>query len=246
VNATAQLLLVESKLLSRDLGNLVFGLVFPAVLLLVLGLIPGFTDPNPDLAGARMIDLYTPIVLVLTFAIVGISALGHAIATARTTGVLRRLRLTPVGPLRLLGAQFVSHLVLALAGSALAVLVVVAVHDVAGPQSWIGFLLALAASAASIFAIGVAIGAVAPSPSSVNTISVLVWLPLLVLAGLWFPREAMPDLMRRISDLSPGGAAVDAVQQAWFSGVVHGSSLLVLGVSAVAVGALAVVTFQWE
>lgn len=246
MNATAQLLLVETKLLARDLSNLVFGFVFPAVLLLVLGLIPGFADPNPDLGGARLIELYTPIVLVLTFAIVGISALGHAIATARTTGVLRRLRLTPVGPLRLLGAQFVSHLVLALAGSALAVLAVVAVHDVAGPQSWIGFLLALTASAASMFAIGVAIGAVAPSPSSVNVISMLVWMPLLVLAGLWFPREAMPELMRRISDLSPGGAAVDALQQAWFSGVVHGPSLLVLGVSALAVGALAVVTFRWE
>lgn len=246
MNATAELIVVETKLLSRDLSNVVFGFVFPAVLLLALGFIPGFTDPDPNLGGARLIDLYTPIVLVLTFAIVGIGALGHAIASARTDGVLRRLRLTPVGPLRLLGAQFVSHLALALAGSALAVLVVVVVHDVAGPQSWTGSVLALVASAASLFAIGVAIGAVAPSPSAVNLISPLVWMPLMVLAGLWFPREAMPDTMRRISDLSPGGAAVDAVQQAWFRGVVDGPSLLVLGASVVAIGALAVVTFRWE
>jgi ABC-2 type transport system permease protein len=68
----------------------------------------------------------------------------------------------------------------------------------------------------------------------------------MVLAGLWFPREGMPDVMRRISDFSPGGAAVDAVQQAWFNGVVSWSSLATLAASVIVFSAVAALTFRWD
>jgi ABC-2 type transport system permease protein len=68
----------------------------------------------------------------------------------------------------------------------------------------------------------------------------------MALGGLWFPREAMPDVMRRISDLSPTGAAVDALQHAWFGPGPPTSSLLVLAVSALAFGAAAATVFRWE
>jgi ABC-2 type transport system permease protein len=87
---------------------------------------------------------------------------------------------------------------------------------------------------------------VAPSQTVAPAIGSLVWLPLMVLGGLWFPREAMPKPMRQISDLSPTGAAVDALQNAWFGTGPATSSLLVLLVSALAFGAAAVATFRWE
>jgi ABC-2 type transport system permease protein len=68
----------------------------------------------------------------------------------------------------------------------------------------------------------------------------------MALGGLWFPREAMPHLLRRISDLSPTGAAVDALQQAWFGAGPPISSVVVLAVSALAAGAVASAAFRWE
>jgi ABC-2 type transport system permease protein len=117
MNATATMVKVELKLASRDIGTAVFGLLFPAALLLVLAALQGFTDPDPDLGGLRLIDIYTPIVLMLTFAIVGVSAVAASLATYRKEGVLRRLRVTPMGPGRLLGAQLIAHLLIALTGS---------------------------------------------------------------------------------------------------------------------------------
>lgn len=241
-----KLTVVELKLLSRDVGAVVFGVMFPAVLLLVLGALPGFRETDPELGGASLIELYTPIVLVLSFAVVGVSSVASQLATYRTSGVLRRLRVTPVGPSRLLVAQLAANVTFALAASALAVVAALVVYDVPAPQNWWGFLAGLLLAAMCLFALGLTVGAIAPTTTAAGTIATFIWLPIMVLAGLWFPREAMPDLMRRISDLSPGGAAVDAVQQAWFSGVTPLSSLVVLAVSAVVIGTLAAVTFRWE
>lgn len=246
MSATRAMLRSEVVLVTRDLGNLIFGLFFPAVLLLVLGVLPGFADADPELGGRSLIEIYTPITLVLTFAMVGVGSLSGGLATYRTQGVLRRLRVTPVGPTRLLAAQFGAHLLLALAGSALAVLAAVTVYDVGGPRSWLGFVLALALAAAALFAFGLVIGALASTPSAANGMAPLVWIPLMVLGGLWFPREAMPDTMRTISDYSPAGAAVDAVNEAWFSGEVRLANLAVLLVTVVVVGAITVRVFRWE
>lgn len=243
---TAKMILVEIKLVSRDLGSVIFGLTFPAILLLVLGLIPGFTDPDPDLGGLALIEIYTPIVLILTLAMVGVSSLGAVFTTYRKEGVLRRLSVTPVGPARLLGAQFVAHLLLAFSGIALAMIAAMLAHDVGGPENWFAFVAAVVLATMAFFSIGLLLGSLATTPSSANAVAPLVWIPLMVLAGLWFPREAMPSTMRTISDYSPAGAAVDAVQEAWFSGTTQVASLVVLAVTVVVLGLAAVKVFRWE
>jgi ABC-2 type transport system permease protein len=207
---------------------------------------PGFRDPSPDLNGGRPVDLYTPIVLVFVLVMVGVSTISSALASYRHDGILRRLRTTPVGPTRLLTAQLVAHLVVAASGTALAVLAALTVLDVPGPRSWPAVTLGLVLAAASMFGIGLLLGAVASSTSVAQGLAMIVWLPLMLLAGLWFPREVMPDTMRRISDLSPGGAAVDALQRAWFGGAMAWSSLGVLAVTALVVAGLAALTFRWE
>lgn len=208
-----QLIVTETRLQYRDWSVVSFGLLFPAVLLLVLGFaFPGFRDPNPDLDGARLVDLYTPIVLVLVM--VGITTIAGMLASYQHDGILRRLRTTPVGPAPLLVAQLVVQLVIASMGTGLAIVVALRLLDVPGPRHWPGILAALLLTAVSMFALGLLIGSDAPSASSAQGISTAAWMPIMVLAGLWFPREGIPATMRRISDWSTGGAGVDAVDNA--------------------------------
>ena len=90
------LTLTEAKLFRRDGVSLFFGLLFPPLLLLVLGaFFPGFRAANADLGGLRLIDVYLPIVLVLTLATPALSTLPTYIATYRERGVLRRMATTP-------------------------------------------------------------------------------------------------------------------------------------------------------
>lgn len=247
MNATRTFVATEVKLQFRDLMAVGFGLAFPTVLLVVLGFaFPGFREPVEDLGGARLVDLYTPILLMFCLVTVGVGTLATQLASYRHDGILRRLRTTPVGPSRLLAAQLVAQGTVAALGILLAGVVAWSVLGVTPPVSLVGVVVALLLTAAAMFSIGLLIGAASTSAATAQAATFVLWLPLMLLAGLSFPREAMPPLMRRISDLSPGGAGVDAVQQAWFVGGWSLSSLAVLAGSAVVLGGLAAVAFRWE
>jgi ABC-2 type transport system permease protein len=237
---------IEIKLLVRDLATVLW-VGLPALALLGIGLgIPGFRDPQADLGGLRLIDVYLPILLVFTLALTGTMAIASTLATYRHQGVLRRLRTTPVGPVPLLTAQLVANLLLAAVAAALTIAVARGVFGVAPPASPSASALSLMLAAWTLFSIGLIIAAVAPTPTTAPALGSLVWIPLMVLGGLWFPREAMPAVMRQLSDLSPTGAAVDALQQSWFGPGPPTSSLLVLAVSALVFGATAVAAFRWD
>src|SRR5690348_1382273 len=106
-----RLITTEAKLYVREPLAAFFGILFPSVLLLVLGnAIPGFTQPADDLGGRRPIDIYLPIVLALAIATVTMVTLLGTLALYRERGVLRRLSATPVSPVRLLVPQFVVNL----------------------------------------------------------------------------------------------------------------------------------------
>jgi ABC-2 type transport system permease protein len=70
--------------------------------------------------------------------------------------------------------------------------------------------------------------------------------PLLFFAGLWFPRERMPPVLQHISEWSPLGASVHALQDSMQGTFPSAQSLLVLAGWAVVFGFLAVRFFRWE
>ena len=95
-----KLIAVETKLFLREPAAVLWGLLFPSLLLGVLGaFFPGFRDPLEDAGGVRLIDLYAPIVLGLCLATLAFATLPAILATYRQFGVLRRMATTPVhGP----------------------------------------------------------------------------------------------------------------------------------------------------
>lgn len=242
----AKLVRVELAVQLRDRGTVAFGVLFPALLLAGLAsLFPGFQDLDPELGG-RPIDLWAPTIVVFGLVMLGVSAVAANLAAYRTGGVLRRLRTTPVGAPRLLVAHLLGHLVIAVISVALAVTVAIVGYGVPAPASWPALAAGLALTAAALVSIGGVIGARVPSAEAANLTSSLVWLPVMALAGLWFPREAMPDLMRTISDWSPGGAAVEALSQAWFDGTTATASLALLAGTTLVLAALAAAIFRWD
>jgi ABC-2 type transport system permease protein len=75
-SATTKLTRVEARLFLRDPIALFFGLVFPGVLLLALGLFfPGFDEPAAEFDFRRYIDIYASTVLALGIATLGLVTL---------------------------------------------------------------------------------------------------------------------------------------------------------------------------
>lgn len=245
--ATMQLTEVEGRLFVRDPIALFFGLVFPALLLVLLGaFFPGFTDPSADLGGSSYLEVYAPIALALGLATLGLVTLPPILGGYRQLGILRRLRTTPVHPSRLLSAQLVVHLAVAVVAAAAAVAVAIVGFDVSVPLLPIWFVLSFLLAAASVFAVGLLVGARARSSVSAQAIGMAIYFPMLFLAGVWIPRATMPDGLRTVSDLTPLGSAVQAMEDAWFGTTPSALNLAVMGVWALALGSIAVRMFRWE
>ena len=247
MTATLELTKVEGRLFTRDPLALFFGLVFPSLLLVVLGtFFPGFTDPAADLGGISYFEVYVPIALALGIATLGLVTLPPILGGYRQMGILRRFRTTPVHPWKLLSAQLTVHLAVTVIAGVAAIAAAVVLFDMSVPELPLWFSLSYLLATVSMFTIGLLVGAVARTSTAATAIGMGIYFPMLFFAGVWIPRSIMPDTLLAMSDLTPLGAAVQALEDAWFGVVPSAKSLGVMAIWAVVVGLLAVRMFRWE
>jgi ABC-2 type transport system permease protein len=243
--AFAALLRTECKLFVREPMMIFWGVVFPVALLVIIGAASG-NKHEKALGGLRFIVVYTPTVMVFTLAILALNALPAALASYREKGYLRRLSTTPVGAIRLLGAQFgIIFCVSALAVILLAIVARVA-FNVPLPQNVGGFVLAIVFGAGAMLGLGTLIASLVPTPRTASVVGSLLFFPMMFFAGLWVPRAEMGSVLRHISDFMPLGALVAAVQNTEAGHWAGTSHLLVLlgwaAVMCLAAGRF----FRWE
>lgn len=246
MSALTRLTATETRLFFREPVGVFFTLAFPPILLVILGSIPAFREPDADLAGLRVIDLYAPIAVAVAIAMLALSGLPQLLATYREKGILRRLRATPVGPSRLLGAQLLMCTALSVATMLVLQAISRVAFDVPLPRQIAGYVLGYVLSALSMLALGLMVAALAPSGRGAGSIGTLLFFPVMFFAGLWAPRATMPEWLRRISDFTPLGAGVQSLQDATAG---HWPQLLhvavMLGWTIIA-GGLAARYFRWE
>jgi ABC-2 type transport system permease protein len=236
----------EARLFGRELTSLFWILVFPTALLCVLGAIPSFREPEPDLAGLRFVDLYLPVTILLSMIVAAVMSMPPVVFAYRESGVLRRLSTTPVGPGALLGAQVLLHAAAVVVSSLLALAVGRLVFDVPLPGSPLGYGLAYVLALAAAFSIGAVVTSVSPNARTGNVVGMLVFFPAMFTAGVYLPVQAMPDALRDALGYTPLTAAAEAMIEALAGGFPDGWHLLVVAVWAVVLSLLAVRTFRWE
>jgi ABC-2 type transport system permease protein len=246
MNVFARLTRTELKLQLREPLAAFFSLLFPTILVVILGSIKAFREPSPDLNGGRTIDLYVGIAVTLTLAMVGLQVLPMVLATYRERGVLRRFATTPVRPVALLGAQLASSVLIALTSSALCVTVGRLVFDVPLAGNFAAFVLAFLLCTAGVFSVGLLVAALAPTGKAGNAIGTVLFFPSMFFAGLWLPREFMPDLVQRIGDFTPLGAGERALHDAMTGHWPNGLSTVVLIGYLVVFGFGAARFFRWN
>lgn len=208
-----RLIRMELKLYFRDYAAVFFGTVLSPLIYVILGFVPAFRVKDPELGGQSIIGLYVPIMIAMAIAMIGLSVMPSQLATYRERGILRRLSTAPVRPRDLLMAQAVVQLGILLTSSALVVGIGWQAFGVALPANPIAFVGAFAVATAAMFAIGLMLAS-APTAKLAAGLGSAVFFPMMFLAGLWVPREAMPEALRTISDFSPLGAAVQTLTDA--------------------------------
>jgi len=240
------LTLTELKLFLRERSGPAFGVGLPLLLLIIFGNLPFYNRPRPDLGGLTLLDTYVPILVAFVLAMLALNVLPPVLAGYREKGVLRRLRTTPVGPVRVLAAQLIVMLLTAAVAVAALLLVARFAFGVVLPRQLAGFLLTTLLAALALIGVGLLVTAAAPGGRAANALGAVVFYPMVFLGGLFLPIPAMPATLRRVSHATPMGAAVTAMQDATNGHWPHWLALVTLVAWAAGAAVAAARLFRWE
>jgi ABC-2 type transport system permease protein len=243
MSQTLTLTRIESKLFVRDWAGLFFVFVLPLGLLTVFSLIGG-DNPSPD-EGIPASFLPT-MAIGIGIALLGMATLPMILAGYREKGVLRRMSTTPVKPVKLLAAQLVLHLIAAVLVIGLILGAGALFFDAALPSAPLPFVVASALYSAAQLSIGLLIAGLVPTAKAASVVGNILLFPSMFFAGVWTPGDVMPESIRWLRDVTPMGAGMTSMQDAW-SGQWPGTVSLIALVVAIA-GCLAVAArfFRWE
>ncbi|MFC9970663.1 ABC transporter permease [Spirillospora sp. NPDC127200] len=245
---------VEARLFLRDSATVMFGVLFPAGLLLGLGAVPALREPSPETGGLRSIDVWAPTALVFGMVMIAVQHVPAVIATYRERGVLRRLSTTPAHPRSVLLAQMIVAFASVVASAALMIFVAWAVLGIAPPERPLEFAVAFTVGYATLLGLGMVSAAVVRTSSAANQIGTLLFVALMFFGGAFLPRVLMPDVLREVGEFVPPG--LQALTAAWSAeaGEVTATAggqpfwlqiAMMAGIAVIA-SAIAAKLFRWE
>jgi ABC-2 type transport system permease protein len=224
-----------------------FTVGFSLVFLLLLGAIAGSSTVS-FLGHIKLIQYYVPGFVAYGVMSACFNTLTMVLVNRRETGRLKRLRLSPLPTWALLGAIFISTLLVAF----VQVIILLAVGRIAFgvhlPTNLAAFVLALVVGGVSFTALGAAMSTVIPNEDAAGPVTSIVFFILLFLSGLWFPIKSGSGLAK-FSTWFPIRHFIQAVFAPF--NLEHGASpwawhdLLVVAIWGVIGAVVAVRRFDW-
>ncbi len=244
-----RLTVVQWKLFVREPAAFFFTLIFPTLLLLLIGAIWGNApDPIYDEVGFGAVDHAVPAYAGVILGTVALLSIPISTAGLRQRKVLKLFRTTPMTPLTYFAADVAVAFAAAIAGGVLVTIVGKVVFGLRFGGSLAGTIAAFALSAVAFFAVGYVIASLAPTERTAQAIGQAVFFPMLFLSGATFPTELMPAWLQRVSDVLPLTQVVEVMQGAWFGRGVGSlwPEILYLGALLVGGALLSVRLFRWQ
>jgi len=232
----------------RNRFGAVFTVGFSVVFLLLLAA-GGGTTHDSAIGGIAEIQYYVP-----GFAAYGVMSacynnLGISLVNRRQTGLLKRLRLSPVATWVMFGAILGNAAVISIIQVALLLAIGRLGYSVVLPDQWVALVLAVVVGIICFTALGVAVSTFVSSQDSAGPIISLIFFVLLFLSGLWFPLKAGSTLDQVsnyfpihhliVAFFAPFDTAPHASPWAWHD-------LAVVAIWGAAATVIAIRRFAWE
>lgn len=195
------------------------------------------------------IDYLLPGIIALTIMQLGIFSVAFAFISFKTSGALRRMQATPLHPLNFLVAQGITRVIIGM--SQVLLLLGIGVYGFhMHLLGSLGNMLAMAFIGTIAFlSFGFAIAGWAKDENQAAPVANLITFPMLFLSGTFFPRDAFPAYLQKITDYMPLTYLSDGLRRIANEGVglwaVRGDILGLL-VWAVIGFAVAIRLFKWE
>ena len=236
----------ELRLSVRDMNMVIFAVIMPLIVFVILGIVNG-GKPAYDGADYTFLEQSFGAVGAIAICASGLMGLPLAVSGLRELKILKRLRVTPVSPVFILGIELLMYVIycaVSLATLAVAALLFgVKLHG-----SLLVFLGSWALTMLSTLSVGMLVGGVAKDTKQASIIASILYFPMLVFSGTTLPIEVMPKAMQKVVNFFPLTQGLTMMKNA-FLGIGADGILLpicvMLGVTALCT-VLSVRFFRWE
>ena len=131
------------------------------------------------------------------------AGLAITLTIRRESGVLKRIRSTPLPPAVYVAATLLSTFVVFLVEAAIIVALGRLLYGVAVPDRLASLFLALVLGAASFAALGVGLTSFVRSAEGSSAVVNAIYLPMAIISGTFFSPHAYPGFLRAIADVLP-------------------------------------------
>lgn len=206
---------LEQRSFWRNRQRAVLAFLMPVVLLVVLGEL----DHHQTYAGLRVIDWQVPGLLTFGLATAIYNNLAVNVTEQRESGILKRLRATPLPARAFVVGQLGSSLIV---GAVLTGVFVAAAKGLFGiglPATHIvAFALTVLAGAACFAALGLAVTPLIRSAGSAVAVANATYIPLALVSGIFFPGQGGPPWLVSLTRALPMRALAEALQASFLSG----------------------------
>lgn len=196
------LLKTEAKLALRSMDAVVFGILFPMLVIVVLGAIYG-NKPAFEGASYTFIQQSFGATASIGICATGLMGIPLTIADYRHRKILKRFQVTPISPMLLLIVQFMVQFAIAVVSFSGVFIVSSLFFGYQMIGSSIRFVLSSLLVTAAIYSIGMLLASVAPNIKTANLLCTIIYFPMLFLSGATVPYEIMPKTMQRVLDFLP-------------------------------------------
>lgn len=207
------------------------------------------TSKGEESSGLGYFDFILPGILSMSIMQLGIFGVAFSFVALKANGALRRIQATPVHPVYFVFAQAVVRLIVTLATALLLVAFGSSFFDFSMHGNYVAFFFVCTIGILIFLGFGFAIAGWARDETQAAPIANLIQLPLLLLSGIFFPRDGFPSWLKGITDFFPLTYVSHALRKIANEGAtlleVH-TDLIGMFVWLAVVYAVAVKVFRWE
>jgi len=161
----------------------------------------------------RYVDFLVPGILGVNIMQLAIFSVAFALVADKQRGVLRRIMATPVRVTNLLAAHVMTRLVIAAGQVAVLLLVALVLFNVTIVGGLIPLVVVALIGTILFLTIGFALAGWATSENQVPAIAQLITLPQFFFSGVFFSKNAAPELIRPVTNILPLTLLNDALRE---------------------------------
>jgi len=247
MKAFVVLLKNELKLNIRNMNMVIFAIIMPLVVLAILGFIYG-TKPAADGASYTFLEQSFGALCTISICAGGLMGLPLVVSDYRERRILKRFKVTPVSPLKLLVVEFTIYILYCLVSMLTLAAAAMLIWKVRIGGSWPAFLGSWLLTMVSTLSIGMMVGGIAKNSKTASVIACILYFPMLIFSGATLPFEVMPDAMQKIVRIFPMTQGICLMKSAFLGLPVDNALFPITVMSAVTVICIgiAVKFFRWE